>query len=247
MINYTLKSILCAVFCSCLISAHPTTTGLAEESAAPKTIHLPAPRTKGKVSVEEAIYSRRSIRKFQDVPLKLDDVAQILWAAGGKTIDGLTGATRSFPSAGGIYPLEIYLVAGKVEGLPTGIYRYRFSDHSLVLLKTGDHRGNLAKAAWGQNCVASAPVDIVITAQTGRTGSRYGPRGENRYVPMDTGHSGQNVHLQAQALGLGAVMIGAFDDAKVTAVLGVKGERPLYIVPVGYIMPVGYIVPVGRP
>ncbi len=233
MNNYTLKTVFCVIFCSLLASACLSGTDSPKEADTPRNISLPPPKTKGKISVEEAIYARRSIRKFQKTSLNLQEIAQLLWATGGKTIDGLTGATRSYPSAGGVYPLEIYLVAGKVEGLPAGIYRYRFSDHSLIPLKTGDFRGILAKAAWGQSCVASAPVDIVITAQTGRTGSRYGPRGENRYVPMDTGHAGQNVHLQAQALGLGAVMVGAFDDAKVKAVLGVKGEQPLYIMPVG--------------
>lgn len=227
-----LKSVFRMIFCSLLASAL-LSTAAAGENAAPKGIPLPPPNTKGTLSVEEAIYSRRSTRVFRSVPLTLREASQILWAAGGKTIDGLTGATRSFPSAGGVYPQEIYLVAGKVEGLPAGVYLYRFVDHSLLLLKAGDYRADLAEAAWGQNCVANAPADLVITARLDRTASRYGPRGANRYVPLDTGHAGQNVHLQAQALGLGTVMVGAFDDAKVTSILGVRDEQPLYIVPVG--------------
>ena len=193
---------------------------------------LPAPDLKGTVSVEEAIFKRRSIREFKDDPLTLKEVSQLLWAAGGKTIDGITGATRSYPSAGGIYPLEIYLVAGDVKGLAAGIYYYRWRDHSIKLVKKGDVRRELTSAALGQGMVKDAPVSIVWTAIVSRTTRRYGKRGEVRYVPMDMGGAGQNVHLQAEALGLGTVIIGAFRDEKVQEILGVQ-ETPLYIMPVG--------------
>lgn len=198
-----------------------------------ESIKLPEPKYKGKVSVEEAIFKRRSIRSYKDEPLTLQEVSQLLWAAGGKTIDGITGATRAYPSAGGIYPLEIYLIVGKVKGLTAGIYHYQWRDHSLVLIREGDVRQQLMKAALGQRMVARAPIDLVFTAVYKRTTGRYGRRGEVRYVPMDVGGAGENVHLQAAALGLGTVIIGAFEDEVVKEILGVEGEEPLSIMPVG--------------
>jgi SagB-type dehydrogenase family enzyme len=194
---------------------------------------LPEPRYEGEVSVEEAIFQRRSIRHYRDDPLTVDEVSQLLWAAGGKTIDGITGATRAYPSAGAAYPLEIYLAAGNVQGLPAGLYRYQWEDHSIVLVKDGDVRNSLTKAALGQSMVASAPISLVFAAVYARTTQRYGQRGEVRYVHMDVGGAGQNVHLQAEALGLGTVIIGAFRDEAVQEVLGVRDEEPLYIMPVG--------------
>lgn len=198
-----------------------------------KSIKLPLPKYKGKVSVEEAIFKRKSIRHYKDEPLTLEDISQLLWAAGGKTIDGVTGATRAYPSAGGIYPLEIYLVVGNVTGLSKGIYRYQWDNHTITLLKEGDFRQQLMQGALGQQMVADAPVNLAFTACYSRTVNRYGQRGEIRYVSMDVGGAGQNIHLQAEALGLGTVIVGAFKNEAVKNVLGVKNEEPLYIMPVG--------------
>ena len=209
-------------------------TGSAQQTVGRATkVKLPAPKYRGKVSVEEAIFKRRSIRRFRDKPLTLEEVSQLLWAAGGETIDGITGATRAYPSAGGIYPLEFYLVAGKVDGLIPGLYHYNWRTNSITLIKEGDLRRELMWAALGQGAISSAPVSIVVTAVYPRTTRRYGRRGEVRYVPMDMGHAGQNIHLQAEALDLGTVVIGAFRDEAVKKVLGVKNEQPLYIMPVG--------------
>ena len=200
-----------------------------------KVIKLPLPKHKGKVSVEEAIFKRRSIRRYKNEPLTLENVSQLLWAAGGMTVDAITGATRSYPSAGGIYPLKIYLVAGEVDNLTSGIYHYSWGDHTINQVKAGDLRLQLMSSALGQRMVGDAPISIVITAVYSRTTKRYGKRGEIRYVPMDAGHAGQNIHLQAEALGLGTVIIGAFTDEAVKKVLGVKDEEPLCIIPVGKI------------
>jgi SagB-type dehydrogenase family enzyme len=203
----------------------------------PAAVVLPAPSFRGEISLEEAIQARRAVRSFSPRPLALEEVSQLLWAAGGKTVDGVTGPTRSYPSAGGIYPLSILLAAGEVNGLAPGIYRYGWEDNSLRLLKPGDHRAALARSAYGQDCVARAPVSIVIVGDIPRTAARYGERGENRYVSMDAGHSGQNVSLQALALGLGSVIVGAFEDNEVKEVLGLEGEIPFYLIPVGHPVP----------
>ncbi len=199
----------------------------------PSEVSLPSPATRGEVSLEEAIQARRSVRSFTSRALTREEVSQLLWAAGGKTIDGVTGPTRSYPSAGGIYSLSIILAAGEVEGITPGIYRYDWKENSLELIRAGDFRSALARAALGQGYVRRAPASIVIVGDIPRTEARYGERGRDRYISMDAGHSGQNVSLQAQALGLGSVIIGAFRDEAVKEVLGIERETPLYIIPVG--------------
>jgi len=203
-----------------------------EEVPSDAVIRLPPPRHAGEMSVEEAIFRRRSIRRFTDDPLTLAQVSQLLWAAGGRTIDGVTGATRSFPSAGGLYPFDIYLVAGNVTGLAAGIYGFQWRDHSLILVKEGDFRAELMAASLRQGFVAQAAVSIIWVGDFDRVRRRYGPRGVNRYISMDVGGAGQNVHLQAEALGLGTVIVGAFRDTMVQEILGTD-LVPLYIMPVG--------------
>ncbi len=142
---------------------------------------------------------------------------------------------RAAPSAGATYPLEVYAVVknGGVEGLDAGVYHYQPEDHSLGLLRNGDLSEELASACLGQGWVREAPLNIVITAVYARTTRRYGTRGE-RYVHMEVGHVGQNIYLQATAMGLGTVAVGAFYDDEVRKVLGVsEEERPLYVMPVG--------------
>lgn len=191
---------------------------------------LPAPYM-DKGSVGEALYERVSTRSFSDEALDLSDAASLLWAAGGLNIDGETGPTRTSPSAGGAYPLDFYLVAGNVEDLEPGIYRYDYINHDLIPVIAEDRRELLAEAALGQQFIAEAPASIVLVAYFERSTGRYGERGE-RYVYMDTGYASQSIHLLAVELGLGTVAIGAFDDAEVAALLETEGD-PLKIMPVG--------------
>jgi SagB-type dehydrogenase family enzyme len=197
--------------------------------AAPDGISLPPPRPASPVSVEEALASRRSVRHFADAPLTLADAAQLVWAAQGIThAEGL----RTAPSAGALYPLEIYLVAGAVAAAPAGVYRYLPAHHRLERTVAGDLRRELAAAAFHQNWIAEAPAMIVIAAVVRRTRLKYGERGE-RYVHIEAGHAAQNVCLQAVALGLGATIVGAFADAEVKRLLGLVEEEPLLLVVVG--------------
>ncbi|MBL7073533.1 MAG: SagB/ThcOx family dehydrogenase [Candidatus Omnitrophica bacterium] len=196
-------------------------------------VKLFQPRYEGSVSVEEAIMERRSVRDFARAPLTMKEISQILWASGGATLDGITGPTRAYPSAGAIYPLEIYLIAGDVTGLEPGIYRYDWKSHSLVLHKEGDFRDILARAASNQRMIQEAPATIVVASSYKKVERRYGERGALRYVSMDAGHLGQNVHLQTQSIGLGTVMVGAFTDDKVAEIIDLKDEVPIYMMPVG--------------
>ncbi|MFH1837831.1 MAG: SagB/ThcOx family dehydrogenase [Candidatus Omnitrophota bacterium] len=196
-------------------------------------ITLPKPDKKGNVSVEETINMRRSLRSFSSEALTLKEVSQVLWAAGGETADGITGPTRSYPSARAIYPLDIYLVAGNVEGLKEGIYEYEWKEHMLIPVKDGDHREELSRAAMNQQMIAKAPVTVVILAREEEVESRYGEKAAMRYISMDAGHLGQNVHLQTESLGLGTVMVGSFSEKEVNKVMGTEKKIPVYMMPIG--------------
>jgi len=202
-----------------------------DEGAVPA---LPPPTRDGALSVEAAIARRRSRREYADTPLELAALAQLLWAAQGVTEprDGL----RAAPSAGARYPLElrVAVTGDAVTGLPSGVYRYDPAAHALARTIAGDVRPALAAAALSAPAVADAPVTVVVSAVDERTTERYGERGERRYVPMEAGHAGENLALQAEALGFSTVSIGAFDDDAVRdAVRLDDAERPLYVFPVG--------------
>lgn len=184
--------------------------------------------------VETAIDRRRSHRQFGEGTLSLETVGQLLWSAQG--ISDPAGGHRTAPSAGATYPLELLLTvaAGGVDDLQAGIYRYRPEAHALVVVDVGDHQPALCEAALDQAWVEQARATIVVAGVDERTTRQYAERGAERYVPMEAGHVGQNIYLQATALDLGTVAVGAFDDAAVSRILDLDGtERPLYVYPVG--------------
>jgi SagB-type dehydrogenase family enzyme len=198
-------------------------------AAGPSLIRLPQPRLDGTTSVEAALAARRSIRSFANKPVSLEELSQLLWAAQGITHPrGL----RTAPSAGALYPLELFVVAGNVATLLSGTYQYEPDGHHLVRIAEGDQRPGLSDAALGQSSIRKAPVVIAIVADERKTTIKYGERGM-RYVHLEAGHAAQNICLQAEALGLGAVMIGAFSDRDVTSLLRSSGQVPLYLIPLG--------------
>jgi SagB-type dehydrogenase family enzyme len=198
----------------------------------PHTIALPAPSRSGDMSVEEALERRRSLREYAPRALTLAEVAQLLWAAQGVT-EPLRGF-RTAPSAGATFPLEVDVVLQGIEGVEDGVYRYLPAEHALRLRLPGDVRGAIANDALGQQSLREAAAIIAISSVTERTAARYGARAE-RYVHMEAGHAGQSVSLQAVALGLGTVMIGAFGDDALAETLRLEAsERPLYLIPVGH-------------
>ena len=196
-------------------------------------IRLPEPLVKMGVSLNEAIYERRCIRSFSDEPLTLDHLGQLLWAGNGSRVDAVSGPTRTAPSAGGLYPVELFVVAGDVEGLEPGIYAYRSSSHSLQLIKGGDFRPELTESALMQRFIGKAPATIVIAAVYERTTRKYGERGKERYVHMDAGHAAQNIFLQVTSLGLGTTTVGAFRDRGIKQLLDAEKAEPLYLMPLG--------------
>ena len=195
---------------------------------------LPPAKTDGKVSVEKAIKERRTIRDFTERPLSPGFLSQLLWAAQG--ITNQREGKRAAPSGGALYPLDIYIVIGEkcVEEMGSGIYHYLTEEHSISLIIKGDRRKEIALASLGQMWMARAPVMFVITAEYRRITGKYGERGI-RYALMEGGHVAQNLFLQAEGLGLGAGIVGAFDDGVVAKVMGTPAKHePLLIMPVGY-------------
>lgn len=189
---------------------------------------LPEPKSSGRTSVEEALSKRRSVRAHNQNSLTVEEIGQLLWAAQGVTEKW---GGRTAPSAGALYPLEIYLLAGEVKGLEAGLYHYRPADHSLSRKDPRDLRGGVTQASLHQEQILKAPATLIIAAVYQRTTQKYGERGV-RYVHQETGSVCQNTHLQAESLNLGTVWIGAFDDQKVKQALGMA-EEPLAIMPVG--------------
>ncbi|MGQ9552687.1 MAG: SagB/ThcOx family dehydrogenase [Anaerolineae bacterium] len=189
-----------------------------------ETIILPPPDSEGGIPLTQALAKRRSLREYGLRALSMQELSQLLWAT-----QGITDwrGFRTAPSAGATYPLEVYLATGD------GLFHYEPQGHQLRRLGQQDLRSALAGAALQQGWVREAPAVFIFTAVAERTSRRYGQRAE-RYINMEIGHAAQNLLLQAVALGLGGVPVGAFEDDKVAKVLALpKDEAPLYIVPVG--------------
>ena len=194
------------------------------------TIQLPEPRRDGEVSVEHALQMRRSVRTYKSDPLDISDISQILWSA-----QGITNPRgfRPAPSAGALYPLELYVISGNIISLPAAIYRYKPHGHLLLKIVSGDRRSELSRAALRQSSIKKAPAVLLFCAVYERTTGKYGQRGI-RYAHMEVGHAAQNACLQAIALGLNTVVIGAFRDTEVKKIAGLAAEeQPQYFVPIG--------------
>lgn len=196
----------------------------------PDTIPLPRPTSRGTHTLEQLLKQRRSVREFASAPLTLMQLGQLLWAAQGVTA---REGQRTAPSAGALYPLELYVAAGRVEGLASGVYHYEPHGHHLALVVAGDIRRALAEAALHQTWISAAPAVIVFGAVYARTAAKYGSRAE-RYVPVEVGHAAENLFLQAEDLGLGTCDVGAFDDRAVARAAHLPREVvPLLLMPVG--------------
>lgn len=205
-----------------------------------ESIALPPPGIDSPISLERTLRRRRSVRSFASDPLSLEEVSQLLWAA-----QGVTGPAnaRTAPSAGATFPIEIYVVASAVEGIPRGVCKYLPLEHRLKPVQPAepgsesggapDVRPRLVRATGDQEFLGVVPLVIVVAAVRARTRALYGERAV-RYVDMEAGAVLQNAALQGVALGLGSVVVGAFKDEEVGAILGIsKAERVLAMLPVG--------------
>jgi len=196
-------------------------------------INLPQPSYTSLISVEEALHKRRSIRDYSKEPLTIQEVSQILWASQGITEDRYK--LRTAPSAGALYPLEIYIAVSNVKDLFAGLYKYKPQNHTIKKISEGDKRLDISNAALGQDAIENSSAIILITAVYERTAVKYGSRTE-RYVNIEVGAAVQNIYLQSVSLEIGTVMIGAFKDDALKNILRLpENENPLAIMPFGRI------------
>lgn len=212
-------------WCAVLAGGIMATTAGLRPSGGQQEGRLPPPRDRGTMSLEETLDRRRSVREFRRDPLAAAELGQLCWAAQGVTAPE---GYRTAPSAGALYPLELYVVTGE------GVLHYEPARHRTTLHRSGDVRPALSAAALGQEAVSEAPAVFVVAAVYQRTAAKYGEGRARRYAQLEAGHAAQNLLLQAVALGLGGVPIGAFDDRRVQQVLGLPPDQePLYLLPVG--------------
>lgn len=207
-------------------------TSVLPSHSAQAIIALPDVRGLRGLSLEEAIERRRSRRAFSGAPLDLTELARLLFAAQG--ITQVEGGLRAAPSAGALYPVEVYAVVHIVDGLEPGIYHYLVEEHALETRQNGDFRSALAEAGLGQGHLSQANVAFVLSSVPERTRWKYRERTE-RYVLLEVGHIGQNLCLAATSMGLGACPVGAFWDDQLNRLLGLDGvqETAQYIIAVG--------------
>jgi SagB-type dehydrogenase family enzyme len=199
-------------------------------AAEPQAVALPKPDVTGKVTLEQAIAQRRSLREYAPGALTLAEVSQLMWVAQGITSpDG----KRATPSARAVYPLQVWLVANDVTGLPAGIYRYEPKEHALAPVTAGDQRDSMAAAARGQAAIQHAAAVVAVVGDSALAATKF--RGNaDRWLGMEAGFVVQDVYLECTALGLGTVMVGGFDETAVRRALGVPpGWEALALMPVG--------------
>ncbi len=239
------------VLCSLSIIVSAASQDVATENPVSQEkviIQLPAPSFDSNSSVENALLTRRSERVYLQDAIRLEDLSQILWAAQGVTwvIDTVPkvfigekwfGGVRTAPSAGALFPIELYIAAGNVESLDPGLYKYNALNHTIAKVTDGDKREDVRKAALGQTAIKNGPACIIIAANFGRTEYKYKARAA-QYVYIESGAVCQNIYLQCNTLGIGTVMIGAIREEPMKVALGMPdSETPIGVMPVGYLIP----------
>ena len=242
---------LLVVLCSLSIVVSVSSQELPKENLVTQEnliIELPSPSFESNTSVEKALNTRRSERMYLQDAIKLEDLSQILWAAQGitlkiDTVPGVwvgqewLGGVRTAPSAGALFPIELYIAAGNVENLGQGLYKYNALNHTLIKMVDGDQREEVRKAALGQSAVKNGPACIIIAGNVGRTEYKYKSRAK-QYVYIESGAVSQNIYLQCNTLGIGTVLIGAISEDPMKIALSMPDyETPIAVMPIGYLIP----------
>ncbi len=202
--------------------------------SATKTIKLPDPEFDKEIRFWQVVLNRKSTRKFKNEPITQSELSLLLFGMTGLTRIFPQFAFRTVPSAGGLYPIEVYPVINNVKDLEQGIYHYTILNHSIELMRQGDFRAEIAKSCLDQQIAYNSAVNFVWTAIIERSKWKYLQRCY-RYIYMDAGHVGQNFYLLAEALGLGACTIGAIYDDELNELLKIDGinETAIYVGIVG--------------
>ena len=201
-----------------------------------KKIDLPEPKFDETIQFWSVIKNRHSTRKFTEEALSLMDFSLLLFGMSGLNRIFPQFSFRTVPSAGGLFPIEIYPVVNSVKNIPEGLYHYDIQNHSIELLKEGDFRGKVAEGCLDQKIAYNSSVNFVWTAMIDRSQWKYLQRCY-RYIYLDAGHIGQNFYLIAEALNLGACTIGAIYDDELNQFLEIDGknETTIYVGVVGKI------------
>ena len=212
-----------------VVMAAPESSSPSKADAS-QAIKLPEPRTDGGMTVEKSLEERRSIRSFGKDGLTLNEVSQLLWAAQGVTDDK---GHRTAPSAMARYPLQVYLLADNVTGLPSGVYHYSPEGHNLTIMAEGNVEGYYNATAGFEAWIKTAPAIFVITGNI--SGMNQMPRQDpSQWVYIDAGAAAENLLLEVVSLDLASTYTAGFSANKTEELLGLpSGEVPIGVLPVG--------------
>jgi SagB-type dehydrogenase family enzyme len=229
MLNTKVRGVM-FILLGCLLLQSALTPVLCSQEHEAEGISLPKIKPGEQDSFSELMFERRSVRHFGSGEMTLNQVAELVFAAQGITRQD---RYRTVPSAGALYPLEIFVLTGPVQGLEAGVYHYQPHGHQLLPVRSGDRRQELARQAYQQMWVAEAQTIVVMCAVYERVTQKYGQPGM-RYVHIEAGCAAQNVSLAGYSMGLGSTVVGAFDQKEVAEVIDAdQNVRPLIVLPVG--------------
>ena len=191
------------------------------------------------LDLKVAIESRKSLRKYADKKLSIEELSYLLWCTQGvKQITSRPATIRTVPSAGARHAFETYLLINKVEGIKSGLYRYIASSHKLMEVNL---ESNIVKkisdSCLRQDFINNSAVTFIWSADLYRMKWRYGERGY-RYLHLDAGHVCQNLYLSSQTMNSGVCAIAAFDDDEINSLLNLDGENQFVV----YVATVGKII-----
>lgn len=201
---------------------------LSEKKPLNETVKLPEPQTKGGPPIWDCLRKRRSVRDYKAQTVSLKELSQILWGSYGVTAKEWGYYLKTAPSAGALYPIEIYVASFNVEGLKKGIYHFNPKDMTLIGVFEGDFSGEITSACLGQDFILDSAFTLVLTAIPSRTMGRYRERGV-RYILMDLGCIIQNIYLSLTAMNMGGCIIGAFSDSAMNKIMNLNPEKELVL------------------
>ena len=197
-------------------------------------IPLPEPALEGSLPTAKAIAARRSTRDYVQSPMTADELSRLLFLTGGVSADKYGNARRTAPSSGALYPIEVYAVVHRVDGIDPGVYHYAYREHALEQIRAGDFRAAVVDQAIAQEFLGECGVVLFLTMIMQRMRPKYQDR-SYRYGLLEAGHLGENAYLAATSMGLGACGVGAFMDDAINEMLGVDGieEAAVYMLASG--------------
>jgi len=198
-------------------------------------IVLPQTDVKSSNSIEAVLKNRRIKLDFNDSSLSLKQIAQLLWAAQGINTDW---GDRTSPSMKSTYPLTVYLIANKVDGLDAGEYQYLPGDRTPLNQLKPIKKVELGESIYdllNQSSFKDVPAIFVVTGNLNKMADAYGGIPHDKEVYLEAGFAAENLALQAESLKLGTVVNTNFDELKLKELVTVADtDTIIYLMPVGY-------------